>query len=237
MGLPMGNPLGAHCGGGKILPLLIPDIAGANGVPAAEEGAHRRRGIGQHGLPRLGKVTEEAGAVEGLEAQPVEHQMIVGGVGKAGEDLRRLPHLGEERRVLHQVWQQPVGIVAADGREDAPDGRVEKGGFQVLGPVVRAVVQNFRAVQRMGHEHRLQAKVPQALRAQNHAVGVLPQHTAGQADNGHPVPSPQRRRADQMLHKTSLLCFIVAKEGLFRQAATRLRRSRYTAATAPVSST
>ena len=85
------------------------------------------------------------------------------------------------------MGQQADGVVTADGAEDGLDGLVPEGLHQVAGPGLRVVVEVFGALQRVGHDHDLQAVLPlQTLLG--HVVFVeelrFAQDAAGEGDDG-----------------------------------------------------
>jgi hypothetical protein len=115
--------------------------------------------------------------------------VIDGGVGKAGKNLGVVP-----QDVKVDVGQQADGVVPADGAEDCFDLRVAKGVHQILGPGLRVAVQVVLALQGVGHGHNLKAVVPlQPLTGQMVLVDelLLPQHSAGQGDDGNLVAGAQ----------------------------------------------
>ena len=95
----------------------------------------------------------------------------------------------DKRRIFHEIWQQTISIVSADGTENAGNGIVHKSLFQIGRPRLRMVFQICNAFQRIFHEYRFQPVFPETLDTdfQIMAAEFLSEYALRQTDNSYPV--------------------------------------------------
>ena len=150
--------------------LIIPYVAGRDlpDAPGAQQLPEVPRRVGQHFVFHLAHVRQEGLAVECVQPQFVQHQVIHRGIGKAQEDFRlqRPP----QRIVFKQMRREAVGVVPADGAEDHVDGLILKGLNQILRALLRVVPYIFNARLRVGHHLHVHAVGRKPLQADVHLV-------------------------------------------------------------------